>query len=102
MSEQIVKENIARSSKKKLLTFCQFNRTKVEVRTVRRDIWETWHAITYFLQVNRNGVRRQVLSRGIAKAAGMNHSQTMKSTRSDRRKSMTQDSTGPGMESLTS
>ena len=52
-------------------------------------------------QVNKNGVRRQAIRRGTAEAAGMNHSQTMKSTRPEQKESMTQDSTGPGMESLT-
>ena len=32
-------------------------------------------------QVNRNSVKRQVIRRVTAKAAGMNHSQTIKSTR---------------------
>ena len=45
----IVKEDIAGSCKKKLLTFCQFRRTRVGFRTIRRDIGETWHAITHFL-----------------------------------------------------
>ena len=36
-------------------------------------------------QVNRNGVRRQAIRRGTAKAASMNHSQTMKSTRPEQK-----------------
>ena len=85
----IVKEDIARPCKKKLLTFCQFNRTRVGVRTIRRDIGKFGMQPLTSYQVNRNGVRRQAIRRGTAEAAGINHSQTVKSTRPEQKESMT-------------
>ena len=46
-------------------------------------------------------MRKQVIRRGTARATGMNHSQTMKSIKAEQKENMTQDLTGPGIESLT-
>ena len=51
------------------------------VKTIRRDIGKFGMQSLTSYQVNRNGVRRQAIRRGTAEAAGMNHSQAIKSTR---------------------